>query len=74
MKEPYFMQQLHKQRERASKILWSKFKGDFGKFYKWREKKLSQNLKDYGYYIQQDENGFGRLIRDKARTKYDQQK
>lgn len=43
-KEPYFLEKLHQERERQSKILWNKFKGDILKFNKWRIEKAKKNL------------------------------
>ncbi|MEK9153536.1 MAG: hypothetical protein AAB723_02990 [Patescibacteria group bacterium] len=53
IKEPYFMQQLHKERERQSKILWGKFKGDILKFNKWRLENAKKTLlkENFDYQI-----------------------
>lgn len=37
--EPYFMKQLHRQRERDAKELYSVFKGDIGKWVSYRLKR-----------------------------------
>lgn len=70
MKEPYFMQQLHKQRDRASKILEQKFKGDYWKFHKWRMKQAQRNLLKNGlvYHIN-PKTGIG-CLRDAGKGKY----
>lgn len=70
MKEPYFMQQLHKQRERDSKILWTKFKGNFWKFHQWRMKQTEKELlKDGLIYHINPKTGIG-CLRDAGKGKY----
>ena len=78
MPEPYFMKQLHKEREKESQILWKKFKGDLMKFYQWRIVNLKQNyFGDNFVYKTSAEAGVGYVrevapkykIKTKAKTK-----
>lgn len=59
--EPYFMQQLHKQREKESRIIWRRFKGDLKAYKEWAERDLEDRLHKIGFEFQKDRKGHLRL-------------
>ena len=63
-KEPYFMQQLHKQREKDARIFWGRFKGDFNAYWRWTKGRLNESLKGQGYRIESCKRGIGRIVKD----------
>ncbi|MBU4331892.1 hypothetical protein KKD19_06285 [Patescibacteria group bacterium] len=62
MKEPYFMQQIHKEREKEAKILWTRFSGNFYKYHQLRMKNLQQDLEKAGWHLRVGHRGEQRLV------------
>ncbi len=65
-KEPYFMQQLHKQREREARIFLRRFKGDFNTYWQWTMGRLEKGLKEQGYRVESGKRGIGRIVKERT--------
>ncbi|MBI4359641.1 MAG: hypothetical protein HY564_00920 [Candidatus Jacksonbacteria bacterium] len=59
------MQQLHKQRERETRILRTRFNGDFNAYWRWTMGRLTKSLKEQGYRIESGKSGVGRLVKER---------
>ncbi|MFH1713500.1 MAG: hypothetical protein ABH896_04960 [Candidatus Jacksonbacteria bacterium] len=68
------MQQLHKQRTKASKVLKEKFKGDYWKFHQWRIRQTEKNLLKNGLiYKINPKIGIG-CLHEAPKSKYNKTK
>jgi len=61
--EPQFMRELHRQRERESRILYTRFKGDWRAYGAWRDKRLENTLATAGYVLKSAGRGTMKLVR-----------
>lgn len=66
--EPYFMKQLHKQRERDARELYHVFNGDFNKWWNYKMKKVKQGLLGENFSFKKEAPSS--LLRDKSKKDY----
>lgn len=70
--EPYFMKQLHKQREKDARELYHDFGGDFNKWWNYKMKKVKEGLLGDSFSFKKRMPKL--LLRDKSKRSYNAKK